>query len=554
MDSEARDLIKMGGAMFARRSSSGLDNLWQEICENLYPERADFVSTRREGSVFAENLFGSYPLLARRELGDAFGVLMRPRQVEWASVHLQDDQADKVPANRKQLEWVSKVHRRAIYDPVAGFVDATKQADHDVAAIGNAVIWAGMASTRTSLLFKNHHVRDCAWLDNADGETDALWRKWNPTARMLVDMFGYAKVAPNVQRMLLLDPEKRVACYHIAVPERLRHRTATPGTKSAPFSCLYVDAENERVYEDDRSDWFPYVVPRWARISDSAYARSPATEIVLPDARTFQVVIRTLREAGEKHVDPPMLVSAERLRSDVALYAGGHTLVDMEYDDNKSDAIRPVDRNTGGMPIGMEIAQSIREDIRLGSFLDKLKLPVSDPGKFTAYEFQKRVEQMSRDSAPIFEPIEDNYNAPLCALAFNVLRANGAYGPPDNLPDVLRGAPVTFTFRSPFREAIEQAKAGLLADGIQRVLLPAAQIDPHQLMNAKLTPAVQDALRGLGWPEDWINDPAAVAAAAAAAAQQKKLQEGLGAISGAGGAAKSVGEGLASLIQPAQAV
>lgn len=551
MDSAARDLIKMGDGLFSRRS--GLMGMWQEIGEQMYPERADFTTNRSDGATFADNLFGSYPLLARRELGNAFGSILRPRTVNWFDIHVQDKELDKGKEERAYLEYLGDVTRRAIYDPAAKFVDATKQADHDVAAFGNAVIWVGLNSTRSSLLHICHHLRDCAWSENADGQIDALWRKWKPTARQLSELFG-EKVSQSVKDAMRTDPDQKFDCYHIVVPTRLYPQEDKVGRRALPYMCLYVEHDGETVLEEKPEAWFPYVVPRWATISGSQYARSPATEIALADARTFQVVIRTLREAGEKHVDPPMIATVDALRSDIQLYAGGITTVDIEYDERTGEALRPVDRNPGAMPIGFEIATALRDDLKVDFYLDKLTLPAIDPGKFTAYEFQQRVMQMAREGAPIFEPIEDNYNAPLVALDFQILKANGAFGPADRAPESLRGAEANFTFRSPFREASDQAKAGLFADGLQRVVLPAAQIDPSQIANVEMTEAVQDSLRGLGWQASWIADPKKVAASQAAAAAKAKMAAGVGAATAAGTAAQSVGAGLSSLLQPAEAL
>lgn len=543
-DSRAREVIKMGEALFSQRS--GLMSLWQEIAEQIYVERADFTYNRTEGAIFADHLFGSYPLLARRELGNAFGTVLRPRNAPWFGVHVQDERLDKGHTERSYLDYVTKVQWRAVYDPDAKFVDATKQADHDVAAFGNAVIWAGLNTSRSKLLHVCHHIRDCAWSENADGKIDALWRKWNPTARQLKGWFG-DKVSSQVNDAMRLNPETKIACYHIAVPTRLYQPDAKPGKRTLPWTCLYVEKETETVLEEKGEAWFPFVVPRWATVSGTQYARSPATEIVLPDARTFQVVIRTLREAGEKHVDPPMLVTTDALRSDIQLYAGGITVVDVEYDERTGEALRPVDRNPQGMPIGFELGNALKDDIRLGFFLDKLNLPAVDPGKYTAYEFQKRIEQMAREGAPIFEPIEDNYNAPLCELDFTILKANGAFGPPDQMPPTLRGAKVNFTFQSPFRDAQEQAKAGLFMDGLTRIVIPAAQVDPSQLANVNMTVGVRDALRSLGWEAEWLNPPAAVAADRAGRQQAQQVQAGVAGIKAAGDAGHAAAQAVRGL-------
>jgi hypothetical protein len=363
MDQRARDLITMGEALFARRS--GLMSLWQEIAEQIYVERADFTAARSEGALFAEHLFGSYPLLARRELGNAFGAILRPRATPWFALHVASDALDKQKDERTYLEALTRIQWRAMYDPEARFAEATKEADHDVAAFGNAVIWAGLNSTRSALLHVCHHLRDCAWTENADGRIDALWRKWNPTARQLSELFP-RQVSRVVRDAMRTDPETRIACYHIVVPARMYAGEMPRPVQTAPrgdggggagFTCLYVEKESETVLEETPQAWFPYVVSRWATISGSQYARSPATEIVLPDARTFQVIVRTLREAGEKHVDPPMLAATDALRSDIQLYAGGITTVDIEYDERTGEALRPVDRRPGNMPIGFDIAR-----------------------------------------------------------------------------------------------------------------------------------------------------------------------------------------------------
>lgn len=549
-DTRARELLKMGDTLLDRKSV--LNSLWQEIALNTYPERADFTSNRTGGEEFASHLFTSYPVLARRELGNSYAIMLRPPSVPWFSAHVEDEELDDEHAERAYLEYVTKVQRRAMYDPIACFVRATKEADHDVAAFGNAIIEARIAPNRQHLVHKAHHLRDCAWSENATGKIDVLHRNWSPTARQLLEMFP-STVSKEVRKAYDKDPDKTFACRVISVPTRLYRMDQKIGTlrkREMPGTCLYIEKDSETVLEETPEGWFPYVVPRWQTVTGSQYARSPATEIALPDARTFQAIVRTLREAGEMHVNPPMIAVSDALRSDIQLYAGGVTTVDIDYDEKTGEALRPVDRQPGNMPIGFEIAQQVREDLRLGFYLDKIRLPEIDPGKFTAFEFQQRIAAMAREGAPIFDPIEDEYNSPLCDLDFQILNANGAFGAPDTVPQRLRGQSVQFKFRSPFRDAQDQAKAGLFMDGLQRVLMPAAQIDPSQMENANLTEGVRDSLKGLGWPEEWLNDKSKVAGAKAAAAKQAELARGVQGIGAMGEAGKSVGEAMQAMQAP----
>src|SRR5690606_39374034 len=138
MDSRAREVLRMGERLFSNRKH--IDSLWQEIALNFFPLRADFTYNRVEGEEFADHLFSSYPVVARRELGNLLSANLRPRSQKWFSIHVDDEDLDERDAERKFLEKLRDIQWRATYDRQAQFVRATREADHDFAAFGNAVI------------------------------------------------------------------------------------------------------------------------------------------------------------------------------------------------------------------------------------------------------------------------------------------------------------------------------------------------------------------------------------------------------------------------------
>src|SRR5678816_2084601 len=78
-----RKLIKDGDKLFSDRAS--VVSFWQEVADNFYPEMADFTGSASTGHNFASNLMTSYPLLARRSLGDALSALLRPVNLDSTS-------------------------------------------------------------------------------------------------------------------------------------------------------------------------------------------------------------------------------------------------------------------------------------------------------------------------------------------------------------------------------------------------------------------------------------------------------------------------------------
>ena len=545
MDSRAREVLRMGDALFSRKKV--VDCLWQEIALNFFPERADFTYKRSEGEEFADHLFSSYPVMARRELGNLFAANLRPRDRKWFSIHVEDEDLDEGHYERKFLEHLTEIQWRAMYDRPAKFVRATKETDHDFAAFGNGVIKFGTNSTGEYLHYRNYHLRDNAWTENADGAIDVNHRNCNLTARQLTQMFP-GKVSSEVNRALEKDPEKEFPCRHVVLPSRL-YDYKTRGGKQFPFVSLYVECISETVLEEVGLNYFCYIIPRWQTISGSPFGVSMATGILLADGRTLQVVMRTLREAGEKYVDPPMVAVADAIRGDLALYAGGVTTADIEYDERLGEVLRPITQDRGGFPIGNEIALALKEDIRAGMLLDKIQLPESGRD-MTAFEVGRRLQESLRAQSPIFEPIIEDYNDPLCDGTFSVLRDGGAF-PLDQMPESLENRELKFKFRSPLADLEEMNEAERYMDVRDRILIPASQLDPSELENADFTEATRDAMRSAGWKAKWFKPREAVDERRQQMMQEAELAKGMASIGAAGQAAQQGADAVSAGVNAA---
>jgi len=538
-DARVKELLRIGNKLFGDKEQ--IDSLWEELALNFYPERADFTSTRYEGEEYADHLYSSAPILARRELGNLVASSLRPRAKKWFSIHTNDS-AFPVNSDEAQfLEMMSEIQWRAVYEPKAQFTRATKQGDHDFVTFGNAVIWFGLNANADSLLFRNFHLRDCAWAEGYEGTVDQLHRKWKPTAWQLKEMFG-SKVSATVAKSCDKEPHKKFEVRHIVVPGALYHY-ATSGGKEYDYVSIVIEVETETILEEQGLNYFPYVVPRWQTMSGSAYGVSMATMVLLPDGRTVQSVVRTIRQAGEKYVEPPMIAIADAIRGDIASYPGGITTADMEYDERLGEVLRPITQDRGGMPIGFDIAASLKEDIEKGFFLDKIQLPAFDTKEMTAFEVQTRISEHIRSSAPIFEPIEQEYSAPLMDGVFNLLMDHGAF-PLDRMPESLSDKEIKFSFNSPLSEMADQGDTEKYLAVVNNILAPLAELAPEQLENADMTTATRDAMKAAGWKAKWFNPEEKVAEAAEMMAQKRQQAEELMQAQMLGAAAEQGGKGM----------
>lgn len=521
IDSRVKELIRIGDNLFGDRPIL----LWQAIAENFYPMRADFMYSRLLGDEEAANhLMTSLPVLLCRELADTIPSMMRPRQLTWAELHTTNARLDEDIEARRWMEWATEVIRRAMYDPMSGFVRATKEVDYDWVTFGQGVLLPNLNRTRDGLLYQSFHLRDCAWAEGVNGRPNHVQRDWRPTISQLCSMFP-EKVHQSIKDRKEKEPNEKVKCRHIVVPYEQYRYSGNKERGQGDWISFYIDCENETILEEVRQTTLRYVIPRWKTITGSPYSRSPVTEIMLPDARMFQAHARILLEAGEKAVDPEMIAAEEVFRSDFDRRAGGVTWADLEFDQRLGDKFEVLTTDKSGMNVGFEIARMLRDALAEGFYINKINLPPVNLREMTAYETRKRIEEHVRQIAPLFEPVEEDYNAPLMDETFQIMMENGAFGPIESIPEVLRGQEIKFLFRSPLRDTEEESNAARFVEGLQ-IIQQVAQIDPAQAAVVEIDKAIRDTLAGIRWKSDWIAPIEKVAQLRQQLEQQQEMAAG----------------------------
>lgn len=476
--------------------------LCQEIAENFYPERAEFTIRREITDEFAGSLMTSYPVQVRRDFGDQTGGMLRPTAKEWFHMIVGEPE-DKIDIDAKRwLEHQTKTMRLAMYERKSQFQRANKEADHDYVAFGQSPMSVRLNRDANGLLFRCWHIRDMVWMEDEDGENCLIARKWKPYAHDLKRLFG-AKNAPQLEQKARLDPFCEIEVLHIVVRAEMYDQKAN----GKPYFSIYYDTTHDKVIEEVATWSMEYFIPQWQKVSGSQLALSPATITALPDARLIQSMAYTLLEAGEKIVNPPQIATEDVIRSDVALYAGGITWVDKDYDERLGEALRPQNIDAKGMPIGIELIQDSRTMLATAFYLNKLKpfVPTSDP-QMTAFQAGQIVAQYIRDALPLFEPMEYERNAKMCEMTFEVMLRAGAFGSPFDMPKSLQGREINFRFDSPLHDAIEEQKGHKFV-AAQTLISQALSLDRTAvaLMDAKI--ALRDALEGIGTPMEWIRPP-----------------------------------------------
>jgi hypothetical protein len=230
----------------------------------------------------------------------------------------------------------------------------------------------------------------------------------------------------------------------------------------------------------------------------------------LPDARLFQDMTRTIIEAGEKAVNPPMIAQEEAIRSDISIFAGGITYVDSDYNERLGEVLRPLNIDRSGIPLGLELADRTQQALAKALYLDKFSLPSYN--EMTAREAVIRNEEHIRSVMPIFEPMEEEYSARVCQETFDVMWRMGWLGSMYDIPESMqRAREYQFKFISPISSSEDSRKTSQFMATVE-IIQAAASITPSFVNVVNINKAGRDAIQGAGAKEDWLNSEDDVAA------------------------------------------
>lgn len=489
----ADDLLKLSDAMYSQRGN--VLSLWQTLADHFYPERADFTIARTVGDEVCDRLMDSYPVIARRDLANSYGAMLRDGK--WFEMDTSQEINDGEAKQWRQ--WGSNRLYTLMQDRSSGFTRATKEGDHDFATFGQCALSVEINRDMSGLLYRCWHLRDMAWFDDAGGNVCGASRKWNATYRDLVTFFGdkcHQRIREGNDKTPFANTEVR----HIVLPTDMYH---DEGFARFKFVSIFVDVVNRCIIEEVGMEHKYYVIPRFQTIAGSPYAISPATMAALPNARLLQAMTFTLMEASERVTRPPMIAKSNVISGGtIDLSANGITFLDAEYDERLGDGLRPLMTNVGGIPIGMDMRDRIVGILTSAFYLNKINLPEAT-GQMTAYEVQERMKQYRRENLPLFAPMETDYNGQLCETSFEIAMQAGLLGSPYDIPESLRGQEVVFKFKSPLTSSEEEKKLQQYRQMLQ-TLGETVPFDEQVIDIPDIDVAFRDAVGGTGIPEKWL--------------------------------------------------
>jgi|TARA_R110000765_G_scaffold150752_3_gene253383 hypothetical protein len=484
------------------------DSHYQELADYMLPRKADIVRKRARGEKRMELIFDGTALQSVDLLASSLHGMLTSGATPWFHLTLKDDELGRDEEVQAWLEDTSSRMMRAI--TMSNFETEVHEMYVDLVVFGTGCMFVEM--DKKSMRFSTRHISEFYVAEDQFGIVDTVFRKYVLPARQAVQRFGIENVSTFIQKRFEKKPDEEVTVLHCVMPRKERDPTKQDN-KNMPFASMYICMETKMVMQESGFQEFPYVVPRFLKATGEVMGRSPAM-VALPDVKMLNLMSKTIIQAAQKLIDPPLLVPDDGFLLPVRTQPGGLNF----FRSGTRDTITPL--NTGAnIPIGLNMEEQRRSAIRSAFYVDQL-LTGGSPN-MTATEVVQRQEERMRVIGPVLGRLMNEMLRPMIDRVFALMLRADMLAPP---PEILQGLDVDVEYVSPLARAQKSSSLNSTMKALE-ILLPLAQALPvADHINAD--GLVNHVMDSLGVPKKVVKPQSEVdAAREEQAAQQQAMME-----------------------------
>jgi len=438
---------------------------WQELAYYVMPRKDDIYKSKTAGEKKGLYLYDSTAHHAAVLLASALHSMLTNPVSNWFNLCTGDRTIDEL---EEVIQWYydteNTIHQVLLN---SNFHSEIHEAYLDIVTFGTGPMLIEKDED-FYVRFQARPIYECYLDENNKGRIDTLFRKFEWTLRQIVQQWGIERLPEDLQRKYKEDSNCKHMILQAIYPREDYDRTKIDG-KNKKFASVYVLCETKTVLSEHGFDQFPYITPRWSKLTREIYGRSPAMG-ALPDIKLLNEVKKVTIKAAQKTVDPPVQVPDDGMVLPVKLTPGSTNY----YRAGTTDRIELMNFS-GRVDIGRETINDLRNAIREGFFIDQLQL--SQGPQMTATEVIQRTEEKLRILGPVLGRMTSELLQPLLDKVFTILLEAKRIKP---IPQALSGKNLEVRFSS----AIAKAQKTTKIDNLTRVLslvAPIAQMDQQAL-------------------------------------------------------------------------
>lgn len=416
----AAQILRDQQAMETQRSQFDITN--QRIAELIRPASAQFISRDLiQGQRKDQFQFDSTAALALLKFSSACESILIPRTQRWHALEADDENLKKRPAVRRFCEEWTNILFRARYAARAGFTYASGETLEEVGAFGSGCIFLDEDVGR-DLRYRSLSASELWFAPDFSGRIDRVHRKFSLSARAAKQKFG-DKLPKQIAIAAEKSPDAEFEFIHCVKPQD----DYDPGRRDyrgMRFGSYYVAMCGQDVIDRGGYRTMPYLTTRFRTAARETYGRGPAS-MVLPTMNTVNEQQKTLLRAGQRAVDPPIMMVDDDALETFNLRAGS---LNRGYLSANGEALAVPFNQNANLPIGIEFVQDSREVINDAFFVTLFQVLVDNPQQ-TATEALLRAQEKGDLLGPSVGRQQEEWLDPQIARELDILGRIPGLGP-----------------------------------------------------------------------------------------------------------------------------
>lgn len=486
----AKDIIKKFDRLKSNRAN--WDTHWREIADYVMPRKEHVFGFQTKGDKKREKIFDSTGPHSLELLASALGGMLTNPATTWFEL------TTGVPSIDQQDDvrfWLQEANREmhGVLNQVSNFQTEVHEMYMDMGSFGTGLMQ--MEEDKDIVVrFQARPIFESHVAENNKGEIDTVYIEYKWTLRQIVQEFGEEALNDELRKDLE-DPAKanrEISVIHAVFPASEAKNEKLP--KSFKFaSCWVIRSKNHTLKESGFRE-FPFLVPRWTKVTGEIYGRSPSMK-ALPDIKMINEVMKTTIRSAQKTIDPPLLLPDDGILLPIKTQPGS-----LNYKrSGLGDEITPLFTN-GRVDFGFQTIEQIRLAIRQAFFVDQLQL--NEGPQMTATEVVQRTEEKLRLLGPILARQQFEFLRPLIDRVFAIMLRQGRFS---EAPEILQDTDVQVQYSSMIAKAQRVGESQNLVRAME-IVGPLIQADPAALDNIDSDAALRHVFGIFSVPEEILKD------------------------------------------------
>ena len=520
----AQEIVRTYGRGLALRRQ--WEREWRDLSALILPRKSNILLGSIPGRMQTFRLMDSTAIKANEDLASAMQGSLTSSAIRWFSLKMREKELNDQKEVAVWLEEVADRLHLALQQ--ANFAAEMHEGYLDLGAFGIcAILVEEMPIERAGFngfLFRAYTIGEYVIEENSLGRVDTLYRKMNLSARAAAEKFGMANLSQRARESAEKKPDEMYSFLHAVFP-RTHFAEGLVESKRKRWASIYIElgrqspgseasSSNQHVVEEGGYDQFPYLVPRWTKVSDDIYGRGVG-HTALPDVKSLNRAQELTFKQWAKAIDPAVEVLDGAVDGTVNLTPAATNYV------QTSGAIKPIESGAK-FDVNQVESEKLRMRVRGMFFADQLNLPPMQGTPASATEIRVRFELMERLLGPTLGRLESELLNPLIDRCFQLMLRAGALPPVPSavLEATQKGTgQVDVEYEGPL--ARSQKTSDL--DAIQRtvaVVAPIVEVFPDIMDNFDSDKLARHVASVTGLPASLLRDVKEVVALRGARAQE----------------------------------